>query len=158
MIARQALLAASVLLVAALLGSCGEDEPAASRDETRGNISKEQYVKRANAICTRVGERSKSLADETLGGLPSPPSKELDRSYQRRATAIQRDGLADLRALPAPERDERRLEEIYDALERVIDGLAAIPADEPGSSRGVALERFRRLAGDYGLTECARGG
>lgn len=119
--------------------------------------SKEDYIARANALCVSLGEDSERLADESFGGLDRQPTEEEVRAYDRRATELQRKTLADLRALPAPEGDEETVGEIYDELELVLDQLEAIPVSSPGQPGDVSLDRFRGLANDYGLTECAEG-
>lgn len=121
------------------------------------SLSKEDYLARANALCVSLGEDSERLADDSVGGLDRQPTEEELRAYDRRATELQRKTLADLRALPAPEGDEETVAAIYDELELVLDQLEAIPVSSPGQPGDVSLDRFRPLANDYGLTECAEG-
>lgn len=137
------------------LGACDDDGVTGTNGDQA--LTREQYVERANALCARLGSDSEELADETFGGLDRQPTEEELQAYQRKATALQRETLADLRGLPAPEGDEEQVAAIYDELERVLEQLEAVPVSSPGEPGDVSLDRFRRLANDYGLTECGRG-
>jgi len=141
------------LVLAVAFAGCGEsDSPTA----------KASYVARADEACERIGARTNALPEPTFpapGAQPGDPSTEAFERDQaklaRQADAILRDGLRDLRAIPAPRGDERRLAALYDELERAIDALAALPADDPGVAAQDPTARFRRDAAAYGLKECA---
>jgi len=141
-------LALALALPVAALAGCGESGPSA----------KEAYVARADAVCQRIGERTDALPEPAFPepgaerGDPSVKAFERDQArFERDAGAILRDGLRDLRAIPPPPGDERRLAALYDELERA---LAAVPADEPGDPAADPTRRFRRDAAAYGLKAC----
>ncbi|CAA9537198.1 MAG: hypothetical protein AVDCRST_MAG30-4351 [uncultured Solirubrobacteraceae bacterium] len=148
---------AAVALAAVAAAGCGGSagEPSA----------KAAYVARADAVCERIGERTDALPEPRFpepGAQPGDPGAETFERDQadlmRRGEAILRDGLRDLRAIPAPPGDERRLAALYDELERAIGALAAASSETPGRPDDDPTARFRRDAAAYGLKTCAADG
>ena len=138
-------LAGLALVVAAATG-CGGDGPA-----------KPKYVERANAVCARASERIDALPQPELpeaGGAGTEAFEREEAAYLRKAAAVQRDTLAELRAIPRPAGDEQRLAALYDELERAITALERLPADEPGDPADDPTKDFERRARAYGLTGC----
>lgn len=140
-----------VLTVAGLLAlaaaGCGGGESEA----------KQEFVAEANAICERVGTETEKLADKTLFKPDRPNARSSPRTFKRRGTALQREALADLRALTPPEGDSEQVARIWNALERAIDALETLNVDEPGKPGGPiddALGKFEALASEYGLDGC----
>jgi len=88
---RAAAILASLVLVAA---GCGGEEP--EEDDPKA-----EYVAETNAICERLSEDSVALVDETLGERNVTPKRL--RVVSRESAVIQRQALADLRALPPPQ-------------------------------------------------------
>lgn len=147
---RAALGVAGTLVLGSLLASCGEkQEPAGGPPPP---TTRAQYVKRANAICLQLGREIRELAERSFGA--APPTGKTLRDYEQRARALQQRRLAQLRALPPPPGDQARLGAIYDAWEAVLRDLARV-RDRPGVRPPPSVERFRRLAGGYGLRDCA---
>lgn len=145
----------AVALAVAVAG-CGEGDAPSARAA---------YVARADAVCERIGKRTDALPQAALpepGAGPGDPSVEAfergQAEYRRRAEAILRDGLADLRAIPPPPGDEQRLSALYDELERAIDAITAMAPDDPGDPAMDPTAEFRRAAAAYGLKVCAADG
>jgi hypothetical protein len=138
------------LLAAGTLVACGGED---AREPSRSS-AKERYVTEANAVCAKLGSETERLADETFGDLARPPSRRLQRDYQRRAAALTRRRVEELRALRPPPGDEEKVRAIQEALDQSIALLADQPVSEPGRARAPSIERFERLTREYGLTEC----
>lgn len=143
---RRIALATLILATAAVLGACGAGDDTIGRDE---------YVQRADALCARLGERTRELADRELDDPSQPPSTAPDPDFRARAGALQRETLTQLRAIPRPPGDEQRLAQLYQELERGIERLAALPPDEPGPPGDEPLARFSAMAAQYGMDTCA---
>lgn len=147
---RAGAVAATVCLAGAVTG-CGErKEPVGP---TPPPYPRSRYVERVNAACAQLARRTRTLAERSLGA--GPPSRGEARAYERRAMALQRGELTRLRALPRPPGDAGRISAIYDAWEAALRDLARLPPDRPGGRVPASVERFRRLAGAYGLRACA---
>ena len=146
---------AAALAAAALLASCGGDEEEQARP---GAAEKDAYSRRANAICAELSRETRRLAEETFGGLQRRPPRRLRRRYERRAAALRRDKLAELRALEAPPGEEGRVGAFERSFQRAGEALAARPALGPGRPGAPALERFEENARALGLDECAGSG
>jgi hypothetical protein len=148
----------SVLLRAAILATFALVATGCGGGEAEEDDPKAEYVAETDAICERLSEDSVALVDETLGERNVTPKRL--RVVSRESAVIQRQALADLRALPPPPGDEELVERIWDALERAIDEISALSVDDPGEPGGpadVALNEFGALATDYGLGACAQG-
>ncbi len=148
----------AAVAVAVAVGGCGGDGEQAPS-------AKAAYVARADGVCERMGERTNALPEPALpepGARPGDPSVEAferdQAQYERRAEAILRDGLRELRAIPPPPGDEGRVAALYDELERAIEALAALPADQPGEPGADPTAAVRRDAAAYGLKACAADG
>jgi len=140
-------LAGFALIVAAATASgCGGDGP-----------TKDGYLERANAVCARASERIDALPEPALpepGGAGTEAFERELAETEREAVAIQRETLSELRAIPRPAGDDQRLAALYDELERAVDTLERLPADEPGDPASDPTADFERGAREYGLTGC----
>lgn len=146
------MLAGLVALALAASGCGGGDD--------EGEDPKDSFIAEADAICEQLGEDSVDLVDETLGDAGQEPTPARLRAISRQSADLQREGLADLRALTPPPGDEELVARIWDALERAIDELDAVALDDPGEPGGpadTALNEYGALASDYGLGACAEG-
>ena len=148
---------AAAALAALVTAGCGDSagEPSA----------KAAYIARADAVCQRIGERTDALPEPRFpepGAQPGDPGAEAferdQANLERQGEAILRDGLRDLRAIPPPPGDARRLAALYDELERALAGLAAASPEAPGRPGDDPTARFRREAAAYGLKTCAADG
>ncbi len=138
-----------LLLLAAIgLAACGGD--------TAGPPSpaRSAFAEQADAICARLGRESVALSDRTFGTTGAPIEAAEVEVYERDLAALQRTGLRDLRALEPPPGEQARVGEFLDSFERVLERIAATPADQPGAP-SADTARLDRLARDLGLRECA---
>ena len=139
-----------VLAVAVLAAGCGGGEK---------RLSREDYSKQADAICTKYNAKIKALGQP--GSIRALPG------YVDRALPIARKGTDELRRLKPPKDEEKTAKEWLDqndsvvaAMERLRD--AAKHADRTGvqsaltdaSSANRASNRFAR---QLGLRVCAQG-
>jgi hypothetical protein len=142
-------MALSAVLVIAGCGSGG--------DSTNTNaISKEKFVKKADAICQQGNERmatafasflkkSKNITQASEAEYEKLVGKVLVPNVQRE--------IGEIRALGAPSGDEDRVSEIVEALEEGVETAENDPAAVTNSSDAV-FGIASRLAGEYGLTVC----
>lgn len=136
-------LVAPVVVVAALgLAACGGEDEAATTGEatetTPTDLSQEEYLVQADAICL--------LVNQDLEGVD-------EQSFQQEGVPIIEQGLADLRALPAPQGDEEQVGQILDAGDEAVASLQG--ATEP--PQGDPFDEFTRLAEEYGFKEGCTG-
>ena len=131
-------LAGALALSAALaLGACGDDE----EEETTGAetgaettaLTKDAYIDQASEICARV---NRDLAQI--------------QNFPREGPPVIEDGLADLRALPAPEGEEERVDEMLSAGEQGLEEVQQ-QAEAGRPPRGDPFHEFTELAQDFGI-------
>src|SRR5919206_937056 len=138
-----------VLAIAALAAGCGGGEK---------RLSREEYSKRADAICSKYNAKIKALGQPgSIRGLPG---------YVDRALPIARKGTEELRVLKPPKDEEKTANEWLDqndsavgALERLRD--AAKHADRSGiqaalTEAAAANRAANRFARQLGLRICAQ--
>lgn len=152
--------AARVLIVLAAVavgcGGGGDDGTGGGEPITAEPLSRAAYVEQADAICRRIGEETVGYVDEAYGELDDSEalSEAADNELAERITERQREGLDELRALPAPSGDEAEVERLVASGERAIEQLSRIQLEDPGGE-APALEEFDELARAYGLDGCA---
>ena len=142
-----ALALTTLALSAAALGCGGDDEEP---------LSKAEFIKQGDAICKKSGDKvdaaaEKQFADLGRGETPSP--SEIEAFAEETLVPEVSGQLEDLRELPAPEGDEDRVNEIFDAAEEALGKVEDDPAVllEQG---GDPFESANELASDYGFKEC----
>ena len=143
----------ALLIIAACGGSTG--------------LTKTEYIAQANAICDIVNAESDRVSDEIFGELGEEPTVEeaggaLQLSLNL-STPVFEAGLADLRALAAPDGDSQLLTSLFDDLEAAREAVRGLAAEYAAGN--AAIEEL--LNGpdqpfvsvnqgflEYGLTEC----
>ncbi len=134
-----------------LIAACGGDDTGGGEA-----LTKADWITAADAICADMFEE--------LDQIPEPQTLEESHELGRRTIEIQREALAELRALTPPEGDGAAIANIFDATEALIDwGEELIEAVAAGDQEkafelhgdGERLaEEADRLTADYGLREC----
>ena len=138
------------VVVAGLAAGCGGGS---------GRLSKAEYAKRADAICTKYNAKLKALARPTrISGLPA---------YVDRALPLARKGDEELRALRPPKDEEQTAKEWLDQNDSVVGSMerlrgAAKKGDRAGIQAALneassANRTANGLARQLGLAVCARG-
>ena len=130
------LVTALAVSVALALGACGDDDEDSSGAETGGEttaLTKDAYVEQASEVCARTN-RELSQVQET--------------SPQEGLSVIEQ-GLADLRALPAPEGEEAEVDEMLSAGEEGLE--VDQQAGAGGETQQDPYTEFTRLARQFGI-------
>jgi len=124
-----------------------------------GRLSKAEYAKRADAICTKYNAKLKAVARPTgISGLPA---------YVDRALPLARKGDDELRALRPPKDEEKTAKEWLDQNDSVVGSMerlrdAAKKSDRAGiqtalNEASAANRTANGLARRLGLSVCAQG-
>ena len=124
-----------------------------------GRLSKTEYAKRADAICTKYNAKIRALGRPTaISGLPA---------YVDKALPLARKGDDELRALKAPKDQEQTAKEWLDQNDSVVGSMerlrnAAKKGDRTGIQTALneatsANRTANRLARRLGLSVCAQG-
>ena len=142
----------ALVALAAAVGCGGED----------GELSKEDYIAEADAICAKANKRETALDPGGLGWHYGP--KFGDAEFLSDFNEPGRAALRRLRALVPPEEDTRAAREVLAAIKRLSEAMdeqiAALRAgDRSGESEIVndyelAYGDLARAAGALGLSEC----
>lgn len=138
-------LLATPAFVLALAGCGGEER-----------LSKNEYVRQADAICAKYERR--------LDSIPEPRSLREVSPFIERGLPLAKDELAELEELRPPEADEAKVarllaqvKETITELERLRDAAAArdrAAAETAAARVEEASGRASKLARGYGLEEC----
>lgn len=122
------------LAALAALGGCGEEE----------TLSRAEYIRQADAICTDYSERQQQIG--------SPKSVEDIERVATAAKPLLEERLDKLRALAAPDAIAGDAEDFYDLVERQVPQIDELAEAAKASDEA----RLRRIAADTGkLTEQA---
>ena len=138
------------LVVVALAAGCGGGG---------GRLSKDEYAKRADAICTKYNAKLKALARPTrISDLPA---------YVDRALPLARKGDDELRGLKPPKDEEQTAKEWLDQNDSVVGSMERLrDAAKKGDRAGIqtalneatsANRTANGLARQLGLKVCAQG-
>jgi hypothetical protein len=124
-----------------------------------GRLSKDEYAKRADAICTKYNAKLKALARPTgIGELPA---------YVDKALPLARKGDEELRGLKPPKDEEQTAKEWLDQNDSVVGSMERLrDAAKKGDRAGIqtalneatsANRTANGLARQLGLKVCAQG-
>src|SRR5919202_4619813 len=138
------------LLITVLVAGCGGGS---------GRLSKEEYAKRADAVCARYNAKLKALSRPTsIGALPD---------YVDKALPLARNGDEELSALKPPKDEERTAKEWLDQNDSVVGSMERLrDAAKKGDRAGIqtalneatsANRTANGLARQLGLKVCAQG-
>jgi hypothetical protein len=138
------------VVVAGLAAGCGGGS---------GRLSKAEYAKRADAICTKYNAKIRALGRPTaISGLPA---------YVDKALPLARKGDHELSALKPPKDEERTAKEWLDQNDSVVGSMERLrDAAKKGDRAGIqtalneassANQTGNRLARKLGLSVCAQG-
>jgi hypothetical protein len=141
---------ALAFIVAAVLAGCGGGS---------GRLSKAEYAKRADAICTKYNAKLKALARPTsISALPD---------YVDEALPLARKGDDELRALKPPKDEEQTARDWLEQNDSVVGSMARLrDAAKKGDRAGIqtalneatsANRTANGLARRLGLRVCAQG-
>jgi hypothetical protein len=159
------LLLAAALGVGLVAAGCGGDDDEETTVATTGPtgvtgaaggepLSKQEFIKQADAICAKGDREINQTGQEVLGG-QQPSSEELEQFGSETVVPNIQNQIDQIRALTPPEGDEEEVSAILDAAQRGVDEIEQDPSLlGQGQDAGGAFEEANRLAQDYGLTDC----
>ena len=139
-----------IVVVAGLVAGCGGGS---------GRLSKAEYAKRADAICTKYNAKIRALGRPTaISGLPA---------YVDKALPLARKGDDELRGLKPPKDEEQTAKEWLDQNDSVVGSMERLrDAAKKGDRAGIQTalneasssnQTANRLARSLGLSVCAQG-
>jgi hypothetical protein len=147
----------AALLVTAGLAACSETNATAA-------VSKDEYLAAANTICVELNQERERVVAESFSALDRPPTVAELQAFAGTFAPIFRSKLDAMREIEAPAGDERTVDAIYDAGERVAAGIEQLATDPTLATRMIETDEdvpgaadADRLASEYGLTKCADG-
>ena len=106
----------------------------------------------ANQICAAGSKTTEAAAQDTFSS-PNPSKAEVETFVTETVIPSTQAQLADIRALGAPAGDEEQVNAILDAADQELEELGA----NPSAIGPQAFAESTKLAGDYGLSDCASG-
>jgi hypothetical protein len=150
---RGAFVAAAIVVVLVLVGCGGGDDSSAS-----GSISKQEFIAKADAICTKSNKRMESQLGKFLvsGKQISKPTQADNEKFV--ATVLipsLRKEIDEIKALGVPAEDEERVTAMIVALEEGLETAENDPRSVAAGSAEVIYGIPSRLAGEYGLKVCS---
>jgi ABC-type glycerol-3-phosphate transport system substrate-binding protein len=148
---------AAVLAVAVVAAGCGgSDDSSSATTETAAALSKAEFIKQADAICTKGNESIETEANE-FAEENNVNTKKPKRAQQEEviidvvAPGVRRQG-EEIAELGAPSGDEEEIDAIVAAVEEGADELE----EDPGLliSGKNPLAKGSKMADSYGLKVC----
>ena len=135
--------------VALIAAGCGSDD--GGGDDSSPELTKEEFITQADAICADGEAELTAAAEEQFGSATEPPSQKEQEEFISTTVADNLQSQLDqIRELNAPDADEEQLNEILDSLQSLIDRAR----DEPAAVLAGEETGASELAGEYGLTSC----
>ena len=139
----------------AIAGCGGSDDSETSGGEQE-TLSKAQWVKQADAICTKANDRQEALLQKVAEDVRGAPSKSEQADFVVNAGVPPlREAAASLEELGAPAGEEEKVEDFIDALEKAIDETEAEPV-EFAEAKSAPFTPVERQAEKLGLEICGR--
>lgn len=114
-----------VATAALMAAACSSSEPEAEPEAVQpSSVSASEYAEQANQICRdNVAEM-----EEALGPATAPPKPSVGRRLVRnKAVPIIRKGNQQMRELERPADDEEALDQLFDDMDTILDGLLENP-------------------------------
>lgn len=148
-----------IAVVAALVvAGCGGDDGNDTTTSSTSSLTKQQFVREANQICKQTDDKIERASKQFFADAPpdeEAPPAEIEQFAKQTALPAIEDEIDRIRALGAPQGDEDEVKAILDAAQEGLDKLEQDPDEIAQGGAAPALEKFDKLAGDYGLDKCA---
>ena len=138
-----------VALVPLTLAACGGDD-----DE---GPSKTEYIEKADALCRSSDAKTNAIFQEAFADPQNPEPEEAQAAIQEALPDV-KNTLEELKALEKPKDDEEEIDKIWAAADEGVKTLEEASADPADSLASLLAEPFaesERLAGAYGMKDCA---
>ena len=139
------------LAALALVGAgCGSD-----KSSEKSSISKAEFVKKGNAICSQGNKEIEAKGRKVFGGTPNKkPSKAKMKEFASTVLLPSvEDQVNKIRALGAPKGDEAKVKAILDAADEGIQKGKQNPLSLAQEGPG-PFQKANKLATAYGLKVC----
>ena len=136
----------------------GESQPTSTTE----GITKDQWVKKAFALCERLSHHQQygQYAFERAHGMKvgEPGQRELEQFNAVYVMPYVKRKIKELRALPVPEGEQGKIEEILKAMEEGIRESKAHPAwlAAPSKAHPIPFTKATELATAYGIWDCGQ--
>jgi hypothetical protein len=145
---------AAGLVVAALLAACSSS----AKPKTVSNqpLSKAEYIKQSDAICSRYDDRIHSVVSHAGAGISF---EDLKKTFNEQLIPLFRNELAELRSLKPPKADADRMDKALTAMSSGINTIIGLV----GGAKTVAdlaaisptgIPRWKNEVGSYGMHVC----
>ena len=141
-----------IATAALALSACGGDS----------GPSKDAFIEEADAICAEASDRSEETARDEFSNQEDPRPDEVLAAVKK-LIPIQRESIADVRALEMPEDDEAEINDLLDQADAALDD-AEEEVDTPAEAVAVVQSsdtpedpfyEVNRAMADYGFEECS---
>jgi|SRR5215218_9816458 len=159
MIPRRAITMLGALLALAVAG-CGDDDDQSTTTTSTAAPTKQQFVRDANKICKSSTGKIERASSQFFANAPpneEPPPAEIEKFGKRTVFPTIQAEIDRIKALGAPAGDEAEVSAILDATQSGLEKLEQNPRQLAKGGAAPAFEQAQKLAGDYGLTQCAGG-
>lgn len=153
-------LLAGALTIALVAAGCGGSDD--SNSESTASLTKAEFVKEGNAICTKGNAKIESefeafTKDRNLSENKAPSKVVQEEAAEEILIPLISSQVEELRALGAPEGDEGEVEKILTGAEEAIEEGEEDPASLLGNGPG-KFKEVNKQAREYGLTVCGEEG
>jgi hypothetical protein len=153
-------LAFAAVALLAMAGCGGGDEDSTTAE--RPAITKKQFVREGQALCTRAYRRQARWMEafyERHGFDSGEPSKKAREAVNAAVVMkVEQEKIDELDALPVPPGDEKEIEQILESMERGIRVTEREPERlaEPTEKNPEPFMEARELTADYGIWICGQ--
>lgn len=155
---------AAVLGTAALvIAGCG-DSSSSSDSKSAAPLTKAQFIAKANGICSDTKKAQQPFSDQA-DALPRGGDIKLAVPILEGGLKESRKGLARLHDLPSPAQDKAKLDQYYEAVDKLLAAqvklTAAAKSGDRAEGRRIAGttdalgSNEEQLADSYGIKECS---
>ena len=149
---------AGLAVLALVVAGCGSSSDDTSSTASTASLSKAEFLKQGNKICTEGGKQINSEFEEfskenELSETEAPPKPVQEEAAEEILIPAINQQIEEIRALGTPEGDEGELEEVFTAEEEVLEEAEENPISIL-ESESAKQKEANKLAKDYGLTVC----
>ena len=144
--------------LALLASGCGDDSSTA--EDASASLTKEQFVKRADAYCTR-GYKAQARAMEAYAkknglNFTEPTQAEREKINTAVVLGFVRRKIEFFESLPAPEGDEKEVRQMIESMERGLEQSERNPASLAKPYEPEPFTDTRHLTAEYGPYVCGQ--
>jgi hypothetical protein len=151
----------AVALLAVGCGGGGSDSSSASSEPATSSLSKAAFIKKADEVCKKGGERTQSefaayIKEEGISAKNEPTQAQFaEVSEGIQVPAFKRQA-GELRALGAPAGDEAEVTAFVDAIDEGIEKVEEADPKEALESASPMFAKADKLAAEYGFKVCGK--